>query len=240
MNKLICQVLFLFLSSSLLSNNGDSIRADKKQIGAVYAPEYAFRNLKWNADSKIFADVRDTLEIAKFGYSAGLTFAYQLNNKCTFEVGALFSDKGERTKKYDLQNSIIIAEQDKVPSTASFINHYYYLDIPLKFNYYLYIKKVKFHLTAGFSTNAFLYQKTTTTIENKDGSSETSSSFYHPNFKKINFSLLAGFGINYNLTDKYVLRVEPLYKRSINSIVEAPVKSYLYSFGLNVGIAYIF
>jgi opacity protein-like surface antigen len=208
----------------------------KKQFGVVYSPEYSFRVLKAGNDEKALFDLRDSLEIPKFGYSAGFNFSYQITNKCMFEIGLLFSDKGERTKKHDLKNTVFIAEQDKIPATSNFVNHYYYLDIPLKFNYYLIQKKINFFLTAGISVNSFLYQKTLTTIENKDGSSKVYNTVSHPKFEKINFALIAGFGINYNLTDRHVLKLEPLYKRSITPIANAPIKSYLYSLGLNFGI----
>lgn len=242
MNKIICPILFLLLSISVFSKNDDTIKAGKRQFGLMYSPEYSFRSLRStsDADAKTSLEFRDKMDIPKFGYSAGINFSYQLSNKYSFEVQALFSDKGERTKKYDLQNPIIIASQDKIPYHISFINHYYYLDLPLKINYYLFVKKVKFYVTAGISANVFLFQKTTSTVDNKDGSSEISSSVSHPNFQKINFAVLLGLGMNYNITDKYVLKIEPVYKHSVISIVNAPIKSYLYSIGLNVGIARIF
>lgn len=242
MNKVICSALFFFLSVTVFSNTGDSIpiKEGKKQFGFVYSPEYAFRAIRGNAEEKTFLDSKDKIEIPKFGYSAGINFSYQLSNTCTFEIEALFSDKGERTKKYDLNNVVYISTQDKIPYRNSFVNHYYYLDVPFKINYYLISKKIKFYLTAGISANAFLFQKTVTTIDSKDGSSEKFISISHPNFQKVNFAMLAGLGMNYHLTDKYVLKLEPVYKRSITSIVNAPVKSYLYSAGINIGMAYQF
>lgn len=242
MNTIICSAVFLFFSLSLFSDNGDSIpiKEGKKQFGIIYSPEYSFRTLRATTEAKPFSDLRDNIEIPKFGYSTGINFSYQLSSTCSFEVQALFSDKGEKTKKYDLKNPVIVASQDKVPYLISFVNHYYYLDVPLKINYYLITKKIKFYLTAGISANAFLYQKTISTIDYKDGSSETSTSVSHPDFQKINFGVLAGFGMNYNLTDKYTLKLEPVYKHSITSIVTGPVKSYLYSAGINIGFARIF
>jgi hypothetical protein len=245
MNKICAGLFFLLLPLSLYCNTGDtikkvdSINAEKMQLGLVYSPELAYRTLRSGADGKWMKDVRDTLEIPKFGYSAGISFSYQLSNKCTFEVEALFSDKGERTKKYELANEVY-GNQDKIPSKSSFVDHYYFLDIPLKINYYLITGKVKLFVSAGASVNTFLYQRTTAIIERKDGSEEKYSTVTHPNFEKLNFALLFGAGLNYDLTDKYVFKLEPVFKHAITPLVNAPVKSYLYSVGINLGISYKF
>ncbi len=249
MNKIInSSLFFLLLPFSLFCNTaGDSIKpADslppvkKMQFGVLYAPELAFRMLQSTADAKGMADIRNTLEVPKFGYSTGFNFSYQFTNKFIFEIEAIYTDKGERTKKYTLENVVSNEFQDRIPSKISFIHHYYYIDVPLKINYYLINKKIKFYITGGASINTFLYQKTTTITELKNGSDEKSNSISHPKFEKINLSVLAGFGINYDLTDNYTFRIEPTYKQSVTSIVNAPIKSYLYSFGINFGIAHLF
>jgi len=53
---------------------------------------------------------------------------------------------------------------------------------------------------------------------------------------RINFAVVAGLGINYDLTSRLTFRVEPTYRRSITSIINAPIKGYLYSAGINTGI----
>jgi hypothetical protein len=92
-------------------------------------------------------------------------------------------------------------------------------------------------LTAGLSANIFLYQKTTffTHHQNSDTKVSTRS---NDGFSPLNISALAGCGINYPVSPKTTLLIEPIYRRSINSIIDAPVKSYLYSIGMNVGILF--
>jgi hypothetical protein len=247
MNKIISSFLFFILPFSLFCNAEDSIKTGdslpierKMQFGAIYSPELSYRMLKANADAKLMENIRDTMEIPKFGFSAGVNFSCKLTKKCYFEAEALFSDKGERTKQYNLGNTVKDETQDQIPSKSSFNNHYYYLDIPLKINYYLVNKKIKFFISGGLSINAFLYQKTSTTIENRDGSVDKMSAISHPKFEKVNFAALIGVGMSYDLTDKYIFKLEPVYKQSITSIVNTPIKSYLYSIGLNFGIARMF
>jgi hypothetical protein len=247
MNKIITSFLFLILPFSLFCNTEDSVKIGdslpterKMQFGAIYSPELSYRMLKSNAGAKLMENVRDTMEIPKFGFSAGINFSCKLTKKCYFEAEALFSDKGERTKQYNLGNTVKDETLDRIPSKSSFINHYYYLDVPLKINYYLVNKKVKFFISAGLSVNTFLYQKTSTSIENRDGSVDKKNSISHPKLEKVNLAALFGAGINYDLTDKYTFKLEPIYKQSVTSIVNAPIKSYLYSIGINLGIARMF
>jgi hypothetical protein len=240
MNKFFSTILLIFLPFAMFCNTDDSVKTKKLQIGALYSPELCYRTLKATSRAKWIEDMRDTMEIPKFGYSAGVNLAYQLSNKFSFEVELLFSDKGERTKQYSLEYSAFSEPSLNPPSSVRFSNHYYYLDLPLKLNYYLIKKQVNFYLTTGISINTFLYQTTTSFIEKQDGSVEKTNSTTHPKFQKMNFAAMAGFGISYQLSDKYIFKLEPVFKHGITSIVNAPVKNYLYSVGVNVGIAYTF
>lgn len=219
---------------------GDSIKPDKRQVGFVYAPEYAYRTLKSAQDERWITETRDEVEVARFGYSTGINFAYKVTAKCMFEAQALFSDKGETVKNYELGNIAIASYLDRIPDKGALINHYYYLDVPLKLNYYLLNSNVKVYVTGGASVNYFLFQKTITILKFKDGSEEKYTSRSQPAFEKINIALLAGFGINYDLSDKYTLKIEPVFKHAITPVINAPVKTYLYSAGINFGVAYTF
>jgi len=54
----------------------------------------------------------------------------------------------------------------------------------------------------------------------------------------VNFAVLAGIGMDYDFKSKIKFRIEPIYRRSINTIINAPIKGYLYSVGLNIGVYY--
>jgi hypothetical protein len=189
--------------------------------------------LKPDEDSKWIADIRDTLEIAKFGYSVGANFVYKINKKIDVETGILFSDQGERTKKYALED----VPSGQEPVMYSFNFHHYYLNVPLKANYYILTGKLKFYVTAGISANVFLSQKVTSITSFGNSDSRTTSK-NNSGFSRINLAVLAGCGIKYPINSKANLKIEPVYMRSVTSIINAPVKSYLYSFGMNIGIFY--
>ena len=174
------------------------------------------------------------MEIAKFGYSTGFNLVYRIKNNFTIESGILFSDKGEKTKKYSLENS----PSGNLPISNMDIHHYIYLDIPFKANYYVLTGKLKLFITAGVSANIFLTQKNTSVLGYSDRATEKQTSKINSGLSKINFSFIAGIGIDCPITKKINFKIQPVYRRSINSIIDAPIKSYLYSAGLNLGVFY--
>lgn len=209
-------------------------------IGLTFSPDYCYRTLHPDASVKWIADNRNTLEIPKFGYTTGLNIAKSINKKITLETGLLYSDKGERTKKYSEVWLTSSGQPDPaLPTAMTFIYHYIYLDIPIKANYYFLTQKAKFYLTAGISPNVFLSQKTTSILEYSDGhNTKKNSSGNSSGFSRINLTVIAGLGFSYDFTNKLYFKIEPTYRRSITSIIDAPIKGYLYSVGLNTGIYY--
>jgi hypothetical protein len=222
-----------FCSNDSLITGRDSIQVKKIAMELSCSPDFCFRTLKANDAGKEIADYRDTLEIPKFGYTAGLSVLFKINPKIGIETGILFSDSGEKTKKHALEN--VPYGQEAI--RYSFNYHYYYLKVPVKVNYNLLSGKLKFYVTAGVSADIFLGQKTTS-ITTYANSSERRSSKADPGFSKLNFAVLAGCGMSYPVGKRMDLKIEPVYRRSITSIINAPVKGYLYSAGLNIGFCY--
>jgi len=234
-------ILLLLLPFALFCDTSDSTiatdsnKTKKFEIGITFSPDYCFRKLKTDTESKWIADIRDTLETGKFGYTTGLNVVYNINKKFSVAAGVLFSDKGKRTKKYSLGNF----NSANAPISNTYIYHYHSIDIPIKANYYILTEKIRFFITAGVSTTIFIAQKTTSKLEYRERNPEKSSSTNTSSaFTKINFSVIAGLGIDCAITDKFNFKMEPLYRRSITSIINAPIKEYLYSAGLNIGIYY--
>ncbi|CAN5124463.1 hypothetical protein BH09BAC5_BH09BAC5_18900 [soil metagenome] len=229
--KLLLTFLTLFPLTTFCQSN-DTTKTKRLSIGLTFSPDYCYRTLKPNASSKWIADIRDTLEIPKFGFSTGLSLLFQLNKRVALETGLQFSDKGEKQKPVTL----IWGQPDPgLPTKNTFIYHYNYLDIPIKVDYYILTTRLKFFVSGGLSTNIFLFQKTTSILEYSDGHTKTNNST-GGGLSRINFAVVAGLGINYDLTSRLTFKIEPIYRRSITSIVNAPIKGYLYSAGINTGI----
>lgn len=228
---LIQTVCFSFTSDS--TKTIDSTKVKKFELGISFSPDYCFRKLKAEQESQWIADSRDSIEVAKFGYTTGIDLAYNLNSKFNIQTGVLFSDGGERTKKTIVSD--VPYGQEAIQYSYNY--HHYYLSVPVKVDYKLLTGKLKVYITAGVAANFFLGHKTTF-ISTFAHSNEKTSAMVDPGFSKMNLSVLAGLGLKYPITSKANLKVEPTYRRSINSIIDAPVKSYLYSAGINIGIFY--
>ncbi|MFH1320201.1 MAG: outer membrane beta-barrel protein [Bacteroidota bacterium] len=251
MEKIIL-VIFTLLPLTIIGQISDTTKTKGIAVGLTFSPDYCYRTLiPDNSNlSKGTVDLRDSIEIPKIGFSAGVSVFYEFSKRINIEIGLQFSDKG---KKIEIDYSELtfgdlidtrygfvysISGQD-LPASVTVINKYQHLDFPVKVNYSIISKKMKFFLTTGISTNVFLAYKTTAIKKYSDGKTErnTSSSDYY-DFSKVNFAFIGGLGMEYTLANKLGFRLEPIYRRSINSIIDAPIKSYLYSFGINIGIFY--
>lgn len=226
-------ILILILLPVVLYCSTDSTKSKKIAIGISFSPDYCFRTLKPDANSKWIADSRDTMEIPKIGYTTGINLEFKINKKISFFTGILFSDSGEKTKKNSLEN----VPTGQKPIKHSYNFHYYYLNIPIKTNYHILTGKFKLYLTAGISANVFLTQKTTSITIYGNSESKINSKI-DSGFSRINIAMLAGCGISYPINNKAVIMIEPVYRRSIISVINAPIKGYLYSAGLNIGLYY--
>lgn len=222
MRKFILIFIF-FLHGYAFAQPVDSSHFSKFDIGFSFSPDYSYRTLKTSGSDAWMKEFYDTLEVSRFGYTGGVNVAYHLNEKLLLSSGILFSDKGERTKKY------------AIPPVNNYYNHYYYLDIPVKATYYVLVKKIKLFLTGGFTANIFLMGKSAVASGN---SGETKTVGLSSSISRIGLSFLGGFGIDCPATDRWYFKLEPLYRRSIMPTANAPVKKYFYSFGFNIGLYY--
>ena len=210
----------------------DTLKKGKFEIGLSFSPDYDYRKLKSDASSQAITDIRDTMETAKFGFSAGLNLAYHINKRLLVETGLLFSDRGEKTKKVSFSN----VPSGQLPIYYTYKYHYLYLDIPLKVDYYILTGKLKLFATAGVSGNIFLTQKTTLIQGHDNGNQERTISTNDSGFNRLSISMLAGLGLNYQITNNLKLQIEPIYRRSLTSIVNTHIKSYLCAAGINLGL----
>lgn len=238
-NLLAFLIIIPLTTFSLIS---DTIAKKKFAVGISFSPDYAYRTLKTDASSQWIADNRNDTEIPKFGYTTGLNFSMTLGKRFSVEIGALYSDKGEKTKKINL---VWGTPDPDAPTKVKFIHHYYYLDIPLKVNFHFFkIRKNGFFVSAGISSNIFITEKTTTIADYSDGHTSTNTRFDQDELKKLNFAFTAGIGYQNHLSNKLLLNVQPTYRRSItpvNHIVyDGWIRSYLYSLGLDIGLYYKF
>lgn len=73
------------------------------------------------------------------------------------------------------------------------------------------------------------------TAEYSDGHTEINKSFYY-GLSRMNIAAVAGIGMYYFVSEKMHIRIEPVFRHAITPIVDAPIKQYSYSAGINAGI----
>jgi hypothetical protein len=237
-------ILLLIFPLTAICQNVDNPKMKTFSLGLILSPDYCYRNIETDASYKWVKDLRDSREIPKFGYSAGLSAALLISKKISFEVGVLFSDKGYKTEKLDLVYSTSVDPRYGFKSTGGLpikarVNyHFHYIDIPLKVDYFILTGGLKIYCTVGISSNLFLSQTNTITMEFNDGRTETNTSRGDSGFNRINLMAMGGLGIKYNFQNKFYIKMEPIFKYSMPSIIDTVIKGYLYSAGLNIGIYY--
>ena len=224
---------------TLWCQSADTTKPGRISIGITISPDYGYRVLNASKSNTWLADTRDTTEIPKFGYTAGIDLAIRINKRISLEAGLLYSDKCYQTKNLILIPLNPSGQPDTLfPAVAKCIYHYIYLEIPLKINYYLLTKRAKFYLTGGVSLNILLAQKSNLKIEYHDGQTVTYKSSDNSDLRTINLAVLAGVGFSYDVTKRIYFKIEPVCRCSMTPGFHAPLQEYLYSIGLNTGIYY--
>ncbi|MBL4658198.1 MAG: outer membrane beta-barrel protein [Flavobacteriales bacterium] len=233
MRKLLSLVLIISSCYHVFGNSLDSTQTDKLRVGLSFSTDYCFRSISGDASVKWLVDARNDLEDPKIGFTTGLKLNGGINEKFAVEFGILYSDKGEKIK--DLVFTNIVGE---VTGIVDIVYHYEYLDLPLSLNYIFINKKVKMLLTGGLSVNIFLNYRGVSITDNLDGTSEKKSFSTEEDLEAINLAMLAGVGVEFGISDKLDLRIESIFRNSMTSIIDAPIKQFPYSIGLNIGVFY--
>jgi hypothetical protein len=248
--KKIAIILFLSISFVGLSQTNSTKKENRFAIGFNYSVDRTFRVLKLSdgLNSQSVKDSRDAREEPSINYTTGLGFSYSFTKRLNAEIGVLYAQTGYQTKESNLSFSNIqdprrgfSVDVSNLPLTENLIVKQNYLNIPIKIRAFLIGKKVKFFLEGGLSTNIYLKRRLTYnwTLTNGEKQS-TSVDGDGGNISKINVALVLGLGIDYYIKDNYILKLNPVYRKSINQIADWVNKEYIYSFGLNLGVYYQF
>ncbi|OFX61670.1 MAG: hypothetical protein A2046_04565 [Bacteroidetes bacterium GWA2_30_7] len=239
-------IIFIFFIAFLNSN----LYGQKKvSFDFVLTSDFCFRSLK--ADAGIPMDIaksRNSIEKPKIAYKLGIAFNYNIN-RFSVSLGLLFS---KRTYKTLSQSNFLLPDQldplygyNNVPNNSSlsikkitFLFNYFCIDIPISIKYNLINKKYKFYVFSGLEPNLFISAYNKSIIKHSDGSKSKSSNKDLNDFNKINLSYFGGVGFQHVINDSFAIKVEPFFERNLFSIINAPIKEYLYSYGINLKLSY--
>ncbi len=223
---------------SLTVQGQDKNSSQKILIGFNFSPDYSFRTLKNNdgaSSTDLVIKTRNDYEIAKFGYTTGLNICLNFSQHVGFETGIQFSNKGYKTKNYDL---VYLPPSPSSPTKAKYNYAYQYIGIPLKAKFYFGKNKVRFLSSIGFMTNFLLNIKQTANYEYSNGKTEKKLQSSKSGFNKVDISPMISAGIDYKLNNKFHLFAEPTFRYGIVKIKDAPVAEKLWNAGLNIGFYY--
>jgi Outer membrane protein beta-barrel domain len=228
--------LLAFAAFSAFGQGTPTMNFKRFQIGIIVSPDGCYRTLKNNdgsPSSDIVIGVRNENETFKLGCTAGLNVCYYIKSNFGFETGIQYSNKGYRTK-----NKILTwgTPDQSLPIKSKFIYGYHYIDIPLRMNYIMGHRKVRFIASAGLTANIFIKETQRHVLEYEDGKKERDKTTPPYDYKKINISPTFSVGIDYRLNNRMNLRIEPTFRYGILKINDKPIVGYLYSGGLNVGL----
>ena len=227
---------FALLPAFLFSQNADSSSTKKLSFGFIFSPDYCYRTIKTDStyNDKSIVSGRDTLEIPKIGFTIGATLRYQCCKRFEFATGLFFSNQGEKQKEVMLTYS---TPDPSLPSSFKMNYCYQYLEIPLNLNFsVLEKKKFRFTLCTGISANIYLKTKYIQTLIYSSGYEKTTSAHGNDAFSAINPAMDFGLGIQYKINSKISIGLQPVYRRSIIPIKNAPIKQWNYSYGMICGI----
>ncbi len=221
---------------------------DKLLIGINFSPDLCYRSLINNEGSTTSADViklQNKYESIKFSYTTGVNLKYKILKCFGIELGAQYSDKGYQSKTSGIDN-LTFADQlndrnglQYTSGTVLYmlektIDHFNYLDIPIKFSCETGNKKLGFTTGIGITTNILL--STSRTFVYYDNKHETKK--HYSTFNKLNFSPLLSMGLVYRVTNKLRLYAEPTFRYGILPIIDSPVSAHLWNCGFNIACYY--
>jgi len=236
-------ILFVFLSFSVKSQ-AEEPKPKKFSFGVNFSPDYSYRSLHSNnTDYDFVSNQLDDWEVPAFGFTTGLSVQYLANEKFEFESGIQFSDK---TYNFDVNKDDFVTPNDglnqpddpAIPDRSITQDHYYYLVVPVKLNYYFLQKRIRMYVSAGVSADFFLDDKSKSFMKFSDGTeiNETFENDY--DYNKISLTGQAGFGAETKLSQRFGIRVEPVFRYSFTPLIDELMKINLYSAGLNFVMFY--
>ena len=219
--KVVAVIVFVFISSNLNAQEETNIKTSRLSIGLSYDPSIGHRYLKTDSQFEWMKAIYDSIEIPTYNYSSGLNIKLDFSQRFGISSGLLFSHKGLK----------IAGNRDL--NTAVIYSNYYFLSVPVKFNYNIIAKSNTLYVTGGV-INDFLvnsnqvHSNNEKTVVTKFKTNESLTTY--------NIAAIGGLGMDLRITDKSYFKMEAFYQQSLNSITDTNLKRYLYSFGSKVGV----
>jgi len=245
-NRIVLSIVLLFLSISAFSQKKDSTASKidtgttrkKFALGIIISPNYSYRSL--SGDGSALANniirSRDSMEIAKYRYTIGISGMFEPVKNLSLETGLFYSAYG-----YGTISEKLINNQGKNAGSIIWNYNYDYITVPLNLGYSLHFSKFNIHANAGLTLGYWINSTTDHIVNNINGTTSTGSQSMDPVVRHLNMFFNAGVGIGYDVSNNLSVLLEPTYTRSFITIIEgAQVSEYFYTMGVNIGVYYRF
>lgn len=220
------------------------------EIGVVVSPDLTYRilcNRNGDAVSNYIEDDRNAKETPKPGVTAGFTFGYRFTQAVGIETGIMYSDKGYQAKKRGLTYGDMIDPRygfvystsgTNSPTKVRFVYDFHYVGIPVKANFRFGGHQWKGIATIGAIAEFLTASTNTAALFYENGPADRSTEMASDDFKVFNLSATVSAGVEYTINESMSVRVEPTFRFGALPIIDAPITSYLYSAGLQIGYYY--
>lgn len=173
--------------------------------------------------------MKNNYEQAILAYTAGLNVSRKLFGPIAIETGFNYSKKG-----YTFDSSSLTGDFNL---HKSFI--YNYLQIPARIKLYIRQGKRNFYLTGGVSA-MMLFDVLENSIETKNGLPTVSKpKLKEEVIKKFNYNVLFGIGLDYQITKRFYVKIKPSFSKTLDSIKNEKLQTFLYSASVNLGFLYV-
>lgn len=229
----------MLFSMAYSQGNTNITRAFKEfhvfQIGVVASPNICYRTLE-NKERATSIDeligMRNGSETIKWGYHVGLDFQLNVSKHFGMSLGVVYCNRGYETQLTDF---IYPQPDPSLPIKGRSIYNFNYIDIPLKANFLIGRRSVKFYASFGVITSALLFENQTLMRKFEDGHKEYESFPTNFNYQNVVFSGTVSAGLDIK-TGKFMnLRFAPYFTHNIGRVIDEPLSTYLWTTGIQVG-----
>lgn len=207
----------------------------KFQVGLFFSPDLCYRTLRAN-DANVFTlqliDSRNQRETYKIGYTSGIKLLYNLNNTFAIGTGFQYSIQGYQIKTYELRP---MQPEPMLPDKAKLRYDIHYLDFPIYGILTFGEGRIRYITSMGLTTNLLFNATTTNYFIWENGKTVKNRNSDMAYYNSVNLSPTFSAGVDIQANDRMNLRIEPTFRYGLLQIFEGPVKTNLWSAGLNFG-----
>lgn len=220
---------FSGLSQEIIEDD-PPIQSKKKYIGFELSPQLTDSYQTTKSEDHLYqyiVELNNQVLTAKFSYSGGVSFYFNINRRLLINTGIIYSNKGGKDY-FDLTYFAPPAgSPDNVEHTYSF--HYINLPVLLKVN--LLDANVKFYSIFGVVPNFSFFSSTKTAAQYGDGTKTTSRTSGTIPFG-IKLSGNIGFGLGFAINPHSVITFEPHLEYGIFDFSQYEINTHLWSSGI--------